>query len=726
MKTKVHPPTLVFAYLSISLAPAADVVATWNNTTGNWNDAAQWSSNPAFPNNGAQTFDAIQTGGTLTLNQNITIEKYTLSGGSNTSAGSILTLNDDLLWSAGAFTGTGTIQANGGAIFSASGVKDISAGRVLNLGGDSSWTAGNIRIGTGGMINNTTGQTFTTNSDGTLTNPFGGTGTFNNSGTFTKSGGAGTTLVNGVLLFNNSGTVNVNSGTLNLAGSGGSNSTGVFNVGSGATLQFSNDHTLGAASSITGVGSVVISSGTVNVNGSYTGGGNLLISSGTVNFANAASTSSLTQTGGTLGGGGNFTISGTTTFSSGSMTGTGITQANSGVTFDTTGAKDISGGRVLNLAGNSSWTAGTIRIGTGGVINNNTGQTLTTNSDGTLTNPFGGTGTFNNSGTFTKSGGAGTTTVSGVLLFNNSGAVNVNSGTLNFTSSVAQHTGTTLTGGTWNVRNGSTLSFSQGSDIQNNQGNVTLDGIGSTFNRLTAALNNNQNKITLRNGRNLTTAGALTNSGTVAVENATTSLTIGTAGANAYTQTGGVTQLIDGGSIQASSFNLNGGSIIGNGNIISNITVGNTTTSIIAPGSSAGQINITGSLTLSNMSILNLEIGGYTSGSQHDFISLSALFAAGGVLNISVIDMFNSSIQIGDSFTLATAGSSITNSFSNVASGGTYTDLATGREFTVFYGLGSSFGANNLVAVAGIPESSTILLSALAVLPLLRRRKVLE
>ena len=64
---------------------------------------------------------------------------------------------------------------------------------------------------------------------------------FNNSGTFTKRGTEGTTSFNGNLL-NNSGTVDVESGTLSLnAGFATQIETGIFNVASGATLDFASN-----------------------------------------------------------------------------------------------------------------------------------------------------------------------------------------------------------------------------------------------------------------------------------------------------------------------------------------------------------------------------------------------------------------------------------------------------------------------------------------------------
>ena len=79
-------------------------------------------------------------------------------------------------------------------------------------------------------------------------------------------------------------------------------------------------------------------------------------------------------------------------------------------------------------------------------------------------------GSFNNSGTFTKSGGTGTTlfatqNLCGPLSFNNTGTVNVNSGTLGLQD------GGSSTGGSFSVAAGSTLDFSGGA--------YTLDGSSS-------------------------------------------------------------------------------------------------------------------------------------------------------------------------------------------------------------------------------------------------------
>src|SRR5207248_7388799 len=76
---------------------------------------------------------------------------------------------------------------------------------------------------------------FTAQSDASSRNAGGAGMTFNNSGTFTKSGSNGlTTFVSNV--FNNSGTVTISSGTLDLQGGG--TSTGILNTMTGTAVDF--------------------------------------------------------------------------------------------------------------------------------------------------------------------------------------------------------------------------------------------------------------------------------------------------------------------------------------------------------------------------------------------------------------------------------------------------------------------------------------------------------
>ncbi len=103
------------------------------------------------------------------------------------------------------------------------------------------------------------------------------------------------------------------------------------------------------------------------------------------------------------------------------------------------GTKSFSGAQINN-AGAATWTAGNFNSRGGAIFNNQAGATFDTDFNGNFAFNQGGVRTqFNNAGTFTKSGGTGTTTFSTAL--NNSGTVNVDSGTLAFNGGYTQTAG---------------------------------------------------------------------------------------------------------------------------------------------------------------------------------------------------------------------------------------------------------------------------------------------
>jgi hypothetical protein len=127
------------------------------------------------------------------------------------------------------------------------------------------------------------------------------------------------------------------------------------------------------------------------------------------------------------------------------MTGSGITNANGGISFSGFNVKDVFGDRRLNTGGTVTWAGtGDVRLGTGGAIHN-TG-TWDAQDDASIFNGFGGTAAFTNAGTFRKSAGAGSTSVS--VPMTNTGTVESAAGTLAFSGAYTQTAGaTSLAGG---------------------------------------------------------------------------------------------------------------------------------------------------------------------------------------------------------------------------------------------------------------------------------------
>ncbi|RME85977.1 MAG: hypothetical protein D6775_01350, partial [Caldilineae bacterium] len=422
----------------VPLAP--NNVVHWKDpVSGNWSDPTKWdtgsvptSSDNVFitvagsyavtldvnaevnsltlgGSSGAQT---LSIGGpTLTLNGASTVNVngvVNLSGGTLTGSGD-LTVNGTFNWSGGTISGSGVLTVTGPLNISGNADKHLSG--TLNNQGTATWTgAGRILFNSKNVFNNQAGATFDIQTDSSASYFYGSPGSFNNAGTVTKSAGSGTTLFYAVD-FNNSGAVNVNSGTLKLAGGG--SDTGDFTIAAGSVLQFAGGtHSLDGVA-FGGAGTVEITSGTVNT----TGGG-----------ATVSGSATLDLSGGTLGGDGPMTVNGTFNWSGGTVSGSGAFTVNSPLNISGSNAKYLSG-RTLSNGGTATWTGtGYIYLNSGAVFDNQAGATFDIQTDSWVDWSVGDIGHFNNAGTVTKSAGSG---VAGFdVAFNNSSAVNVNSGTL--------------------------------------------------------------------------------------------------------------------------------------------------------------------------------------------------------------------------------------------------------------------------------------------------------
>ncbi|MBI4528895.1 MAG: FecR domain-containing protein [Deltaproteobacteria bacterium] len=409
-----------------------------------------------------------------------------ISGGELTGSGTV-TVASRTNWTGGVMSGDGitNIPAAGTLNISSPSSKTLDT-RVLNNAGTASLSGGTLLLNNGALFSNTGTSNALDDADiGFSAAP---AGAFSNAGTFRKTG-PGTTTTSSVP-FNNSGSVDVQSGTLSLAGGG--TSTGSFDVDSGATLDFSGGtHNLNAGSSVTGAGKASFSGGTTNVGGTYNLTSPTEISGGTVNFNSAASSTNTLLSAGTLGGTGVFTTTGTFDWTGGSMAGTGSTDIGAGGTLNISGGSDkIIDTRTLNNAGTANLSGGTLFLNNGAIFNNTSGDTFNALDEADISSNSDVAGTFNNAGTFTKSGPGTTTTVS--VPFNNTGAVDVQSGSLSLagggasTGSFAVDSGTTLnfTGGTHDLNAGSRLT-GQGA-VNVGPGTLNLNATG--INRLAGSL----------------------------------------------------------------------------------------------------------------------------------------------------------------------------------------------------------------------------------------------
>jgi hypothetical protein len=319
--------------LTASGVQAADV--TWTNAaSGNWSDGGNWStgSPPGASDNAIITLDGTYT---VNLNVNATVASLNLGGSSGTHTlkiadGTMLTLDGDSTVGTGHtlhlginqtfYDGTvscnGKLTVNGtcnlvyGFIrgdgsFLVNGSLNILGNwrgnevgaRTVTLKGTTTWTGGNINCSNGTVLQNQTGALFDIQTDDQIV----GSGVFDNAGTVTKSAGAGTAWVQ--LPFNNTGTVNANSGVLML--SGGGTGSGTFNAAVGCNLDFGGNHTWNDGATFSGQGVTRIrNGGTVSTAGA--GAGATLSAGHTLQIGLDANWED-----GTLSGSGKLTVNGT-------------------------------------------------------------------------------------------------------------------------------------------------------------------------------------------------------------------------------------------------------------------------------------------------------------------------------------------------------------------------------------------------------------------------------
>ncbi len=376
------------------------------------------------------------------------------------------------------FTNVGTMIITGG------GTKETDA-TFTNQGLVVQNDVGEFHVGdanSGGSFTNAAGATYDLQSDANI----GQSGyPFNNVGLFKKSGGTGTCTLS-VAFNNQGGTVEVDSGTLQMPVGQTSTSTGgTFNVVAGALLDLGDGQHFTGTFTGGGGGTVRLSQGSLYGNN---------MTATIFNFPGAM----FQWTGGVLGGGQSghlFTNVGTINITGDAEKATYGVLTNQG-TIIQTGAGNLDLGQ-----GNS-----------GGSLVNAAGGVYNLQSDAGLTNDD----SFTNAGLLEKTMGTGTSTINEELT--NTGAISVYTGTLSFGARVDDISGTTLTEGTWNVFDPATLTLTQYTGgITINQANVTLSGPNANFPAINQ-LADNQGSFSLLALRQFTTAGDLSNEGTITLD----------------------------------------------------------------------------------------------------------------------------------------------------------------------------------------------------------------
>src|SRR6185503_14551341 len=221
--------------------------------------------------------------------------------------------------------------------------------------------------------------------------------------------------------------------TLSLVGGG--ISSGEFSIASDATLKFDGGNYSITGGAIDSLGTFQVSGGTVAITTDLDIGGLVNHPLGNLQIDSTTTLASFAQSGGFLTGSGTVTITGPATFTDNNGNveekGTGTTDLKGGGTLNGTSSLLLDGTRVFENEGTFAWQSGNIIfLSQGATIDNAAGGTFDDQTDGSISTFVAGA-TVTNAGTFRKSAGTGTTLIQ--TAFDNTGTVEVDSGTLDIT-----------------------------------------------------------------------------------------------------------------------------------------------------------------------------------------------------------------------------------------------------------------------------------------------------
>lgn len=395
--------TCLAGIAAVAVQAHADETA-WLPGGGDWFDPTRWSSGVPGLANLAVLGPNTQT---VTLNADTEIGGLQQDGGTISGAGS-LTVSGASAWRQGYQDGTGWTTFSGPLALEGAGGKTLTGGRTVEMH-DTTWSgnttanSGAIWLGGDSVMRNLGVFVEAQNADHLLT---GSGGAFDNLGHFAKTS-ATLTDVTGGMAFNNHGSVSVQAGQLVL--SGGGDHSGSFQVADGALLNLNfGSHTLTDAT-VSGAGTLRLSSGTMTIAGN---GGSY--------------TTPFVQGGGTVTGG-NVVFEGPSTWLTGRQSGNGATVFVNTLEMTGPNSKIVENGRSVSAA-QTTWDGASLQFLGGGGSSSfvNTGQFRDLNAGSVEIN---GGGLFSNAGVYRKQGSGTTRVTSGVTL-DNLGSLSVEAGTL--------------------------------------------------------------------------------------------------------------------------------------------------------------------------------------------------------------------------------------------------------------------------------------------------------
>jgi filamentous hemagglutinin len=678
------------------------------------------------------------TGGTLAVNGNVQATNLLFNGG--TLAGNQNFVGSTVNWQAGTWNSNNTTTLDAASTLAIMGTSDHDfAGHAIVNNGTVNWSAGRIRSGNGGSITNN--GVWNDTSDGyAINSDYGGSTSLVNaaSGTYNKTTGV-TTFNVGLL---NYGTVVVSGGILNLnAGGTFYDGSAIGSTGGGVVQLTAGVLTAGGSSGFTAT-NFLLTAGQLAGNMTFLGTTNWVGSNfNTAGTATIGATGTLAITGTSDHDFSGHAIvnNGTVNWSAGRIrSGNSGSITNNGVWNDTANGyavnADFGGGAsFINAAGGTyGKTAGVTTFSVGTLVNNGTVSVTggTINLDG---------GTLNSGSTIGSSGSGVVQQINGTLTA--SGTVNVQNfllnggtlagtqtfvGSLNWLASNLSSAGattldstTTLTIAGTNdhdfvgraIVNDGMVNWSAGRIRSGSGGSITNNGvwndatsgyaINSDYGGSTSLVNATTG-IYNKTGGTTTVIMPVTNAGVINVTGGTLALQSSFASTGTVAVGPGATltstsplafsagSLLTGsGAVTASSFSSSG-----------SIDPGSTTT--------AGQLTLSGNLSLLATSQNAFELGGTIQATQFDYLVVNGSLNLGGNLLVSLINGFDTTVNSAMTFDVIHS-TVLSNSFANAGNGSRIATTDGQFTFLVNYGPGSPFGANDLVIsdFQAVPEPAT-------------------
>jgi len=327
-------------------------------------------------------------------------------------------------WNNGSLRGGGTLVNQSVINLGTASDKSITGGTTLTNTNTINIIASGDLAMSASTINNLPGGIIDLRADAGNFTFFSGQGTINNSGTVKKTTSTGTAII--AVILKSTGTINAESGILNLANDDNTLTNGTYNVTSGATLNW--QQTITCLGTLTGA-----------INGELNWQGNVSVA--------PASTAIF-----------NFSGSQPVKWISGSLRGGGTLVNKSVLTLTTATDKSILGTTLNNEGSLNIASSGDLTFSNSTLNNLATGIINFSADSGNFGIASSSTHVLNNAGLVKKSAGIGSTVLG--ITINNSGVFDIQSGTLQM-SGIYNNNATGITKGT------GTIALPSGADFTN-------------------------------------------------------------------------------------------------------------------------------------------------------------------------------------------------------------------------------------------------------------------